>query len=70
VIKKIAERLHDAVAVTDADGRILFVNNVWAMLHGYSAEELAGIIAGRLSHKWQTDTSCSSRRRLCERHQN
>ena len=45
VIKKFAERLLDAIAVTDAAGLIVFANSAWARLHGLSAGESVGMAA-------------------------
>jgi len=36
------EQSSDGIAVTDLEGNLLFVNNAFATMHGYAAEELVG----------------------------
>jgi len=43
LIKKLVARLTDGIAVTDAHGQVLFVNDAWAALHGYAVDELSDV---------------------------
>jgi PAS domain S-box-containing protein len=42
VLQTIFENSVDAIAVTDMDGVVGFVNTAWAKMHGYSMDEMVG----------------------------
>ncbi len=41
-LSHIAEQLGEGIAVADLKGRLVFVNQAWAKMHGYSVPELVG----------------------------
>ena len=41
-LKAAVDQSADGIALTDMDGHIRFINDAWARMHGYSADELIG----------------------------
>jgi len=42
LLSSVAEQSTEGMAVVDLEGNLLFVNNAFAAMHGYTADELAG----------------------------
>ena len=42
MLERAVEQSIDGIAVTNSDGQLLFINPVWAQMHGYRPEELLG----------------------------
>jgi len=43
LLSSVVEQVSEGIAVTDANGKIIFANSAWAEMHGYRAEELIGM---------------------------
>ncbi|UTV26743.1 hybrid sensor histidine kinase/response regulator [Photobacterium atrarenae] len=54
-LAQVAEFARDAIVITDAEGRITWVNSAFEQLSGYSLVELLGQTPGRLLQGEQTD---------------
>ncbi|RLI41793.1 hypothetical protein DRO64_07065 [Candidatus Bathyarchaeota archaeon] len=42
-LSSVVEQVSEGIAVTDLDGKIIFVNSAWAEMHGYDVNELVGM---------------------------
>jgi len=42
-LSSVVEQVSEGIAVTDIDGKIVFVNSAWADMHGYDVNELLGM---------------------------
>ena len=42
LLSNVVHQVSEGIAVTDLEGKIIFVNSAWAKMHGYMVEELIG----------------------------